>query len=1186
MAAYNIVKPVTRSTFIVAQGADNLPYVQLAAGLAIGALMHVYAGAIERMPRQRIIPVTQAGLAALLLAFWALFQTGATWVPVAFFVFGLILGLLLISQFWTLANNIFDARQARRLFGFIGGGASLGGAAGAGVTSLAVEAVGTTNLLPIGALVLLLSVAASAAVIRRHPGGDAPLPGIHHGVGAGAAVRLLRESRHLQIITLIIGFAAVGAMFIEQQLNMAAAAGHDSTDAITRFLADVTFYVSIAGFFIQVGLTGRIHRAFGLIVALLLLPVSLGATAVIILVNGAIWAPAAARVIDTSLRYTVDKTTREVLFLPLPADLTYLAKPFVDVTMDRFARAIGAVVLLVLIKPWGLGLDWQQISYASLAVMGGWIFFALAARREYLRAFRKSLDAHQLEPAAVRFDVADASTLETLVGELAKPDEESVVYAIDMLELLGRRDMVTPVLLHHDSARVRARTLAALATGPVTGSEPWLPTVRAMLRDPDADVRAAAVHAAASFHPDDADRLLRLALDDAEPRVVVAAAIDLAHSADPEGAAAAEAALARLAADCRPEAAGQRRDVAAALATIRRPGFHSLLIPLIHDPASDVARQAIASARAIGSSDALFVPALVSMLGHRELKAAAREALVSYGADIVALLVHVLEDDQEPIWVRRHIPSTLARLSTPASMAALVGTLHARDGFLRYKAIVAVETLRREHPELEVPRSVVEDRIVQETGKYYIYLTLRQNIVERDADRGDSLLARALADKLDRARDRLFRLLGLLLPWRDVAAARYAADGPDPRARANALEYLDNVLTGIVRRRVLPILDTTAIDEKVRHANSVLKTRPRDVADTVAQLVHDDDPVVAASALHFMASRRLAGPMRDDVEFVLSRRSADRLVADAAAWALQLTGEHPHAAGPATLPVVELADRLRAIPLFAFVSIDELFRVAEAARQVQVGPGALYREGDAAEEVFFLLDGRVRIARAGSPPADVAAPAALNVAEALEGRRLRHTLATDAVVSGLVLGTSELVTMLTDNIAAAQGLFRMLLGSPSAMDSDAGPGAGRADVAMAGTPHLDPIEKATRLRQIVLFSRATIDELKEISAAASEGALDRGQVLWDDGIEPAIYHVLCGEVTLEGPGDTRIVAGPGATIGWAEALTGTSPGRRAVVTQPGRALRLGRDELFEVLADHGDLLQGVFSACSARARPD
>ncbi len=73
------------------------------------------------------------------------------------------------------------------------------------------------------------------------------------------------------------------------------------------------------------------------------------------LLNGALWTAGLARVLDTSLRYTVDKTTREILFLPLPVDIKYQAKPFIDVTVDRVAKGIGALMLLVLVQPWGLG---------------------------------------------------------------------------------------------------------------------------------------------------------------------------------------------------------------------------------------------------------------------------------------------------------------------------------------------------------------------------------------------------------------------------------------------------------------------------------------------------------------------------------------------------------------------------------------------------------------------------------------------------------------------------------------------------------------------------------------------------------------------------------------------------------------------------------------------------------------
>ncbi|MCL4846792.1 MAG: hypothetical protein KJ066_09685, partial [Acidobacteria bacterium] len=133
MTSYNILKPITRSKFISDLGADNLPYVLLAAGVLIGVIMQGYSRGTALLPRKWVVPAAQASAAGLLVVFWFLFQTGATWVPVAFYLFGLILGILLISQFWTIANDIFDPRQAKRLFGFIGGGASLGGIMGSSI---------------------------------------------------------------------------------------------------------------------------------------------------------------------------------------------------------------------------------------------------------------------------------------------------------------------------------------------------------------------------------------------------------------------------------------------------------------------------------------------------------------------------------------------------------------------------------------------------------------------------------------------------------------------------------------------------------------------------------------------------------------------------------------------------------------------------------------------------------------------------------------------------------------------------------------------------------------------------------------------------------------------------------------------------------------------------------------------
>jgi AAA family ATP:ADP antiporter len=1189
MTSYNILKPITRSQFIASLGADNLPYVQLAAGVLIAGLMQLYTQVASRLPRRWIMPLTQAGEVALLVVFWFLFRTAGDWVPVAFYVLGLVLGILLISQFWTLANDIYDARQAKRVFGFIGGGASLGGATGAAITSMAVQEVGTNNLLLVSAAVLAVCVAIVTVIVRRQEiTSDVAAAADERGVGGGEAVRLLRNSRHLQAVAAVIGFAAIGAAIVEQQLNMAAesAAGGSSTDAITVFLAQVTFYVSVVGFVIQVGLTSRVHRTLGLGFALLLLPVSLGATATIILLNGALWAPAAARVLDASLRYTIDKTTREVLFLPLSADLKHRAKPFVDVTVDRFAKAVGALLILVLIKPWGLSLDWQQLSYASLVMMALWVLIALRARREYLRTFRQSIETHAIAPEAVRLDLADAATIETLVEELSHPDETHVLYAIDMLDALGKRHLITPLLLHHDSSRVRSRVLRALGSTrtPVAGR--WKPVVERMLKDEDSDVRAAAVHALAALSHQDITVLMRRYVDDPDPRVAATAAVALARSNDETDVGTAVATLERFIADKRDVAAAGRREAAAALARIGNPRVHALLLPLMHDTDLDVAREAIRSVGSIRPVSPLFVPGLVTLLGHRVLKPAARAVLVSGGETTCSALTYFLKDRREDSWVRRHIPATLAQFPTQETMDVLLEALEERDGFLRYKVITAIEALRRAHAELVVASGPVQPPVLREGLRYCTYLTLRYNLVQHDVER--SLLARALEDKLERTLDRVYRLLGLIYPWKDVAAARFAIQHGDRRARAGAVEYLDNLLGANLRKRVIPIIDDSPMEEKVRWANLVIKSRPRDLEDTLAQLIHDDDPVVAAAAIQ-LVERRGMWSLADDLDYALNHRpDRDSHVTEAASWALAARAVPfaPQQLWTESVPSVELADRLRAIPLFDFVSVDELFRIAGTGRLVRHEAGReLVRQGARAGEVHFVLEGSLRIAE-GETSSDIDAPVALGIEDVLEGSPFLLTVHTIDRSITLAIPGDEFLMMMSDSIVVTQGLFRMLLETPRAQQWRMvyGPVLNGGSVPSHRPP--DPLEKVLVLRQNPLMVGATVKQLLALAGIARDVTLTAGSILFTDSDPPAVYCLLAGEVCLEGDAVTPVVAGPGSTVGMLETLAGVSLGRRAAATRDGYALRLDREELFDVLADHADLVQGLFSGLLQAKPPE
>ncbi|MBY0493592.1 MAG: MFS transporter [Cyanobacteria bacterium] len=1202
MTSYNIIKPITRSEFISSLGADNLPYVQFVAGVLIGFIMQGYIWVMRAVPRRRTIPITQAGMAALLVGFWFLFTTiGQDWIAVAFYIVGLILAVLLISQFWTLANDIYDPRQAKRVFGFIGGGASLGGATGAAMTAFLVENIGARNMLLVSASIMAVCVAIVTFVLRREESAgrsDATQTGEEKGTSGSEAIALLRSSRHLQVIAMVIAFAAIGAAIIEQQLNMAAAEakGATNSDAIAAFLAQVTVYLSLIGFVIQVGLTSRIHRVLGIGFALLILPMSLGTTAVIMLFNRALWAPGLARILDTSLRYTVDKTSREVLFLPLPSELKYRAKPFIDVTMDRFAKGMGALLILVLIKDWGAGLDWQQLSYASLTMVGLWVLTAMAARREYLRSFRRSIEQRVVEPATLRLKDPDPATVETLVSELAHPDSRRVLYAIDLLDAMEKRHLVTPLLLAHGDAAVRARALRIAETVDRKLADRWVPGVERSLKDSDSAVRIAAVSALAVLRGGAAADVMRPFIKGDDPALAIVAAAALASSPNAADVRIAEETLQRYSADVREQRAQWRLQVARALGDITSPEFRPLLIPLMYDANLEVARAAIESAGTLGAGDFLFLPPLVSLLRNRRLKSVARSVLVGYGEAVIAPLTYFMADQEEDPWIRRHVPSTLALLPVPASVAALTTALDDSDGFVRFKAMMALDRIHRDHPDLTIDPTIVSRHITAEAARAFNALTLHHNLFVAGGLDTSLLLGRALAEKYARASNRMFNLLALIHPPSDIAAVRHAIKDPDVKLGSRAVEYLDNLLSGDVRKRVMLLVEDMPAEERIRKGNVIYRTRTRDVEDTVAQLLHDEDQSIASAAIMLVESKGLWS-LADDIEHVLAHRDIrDQHVFEAASWALaahRVKAERRKELWQEALPAAELADRLRRVPLFDFTHIDEMFRLARLGRQVRYEQGrVVFEKGENVQSIQFLLDGRVSHSRlredaTASQAPFINAPAALGFEQLLEGSPMPERItAADRSIT-LSLTADEFLALLSENVELAEGIFRMLIATHNLSTGHTLiPGTLPAD--MKAAADLRPLDRALLLQSSPLLAHATAAQLWRLSSVARELRLAAGKEAIAKGTEASILVVLSGTLRVEDAAQTGI-ADAGDVIGMYETLAGSPMDATVTANSDSVILRIDRGGLFDVLADHTDLLQGIFSmllrsrSASARA---
>ena len=459
---------------------------------------------------------------------------------------------------------------------------------------------------------------------------------------------------------------------------------------------------------------------------------------------------------------------------------------------------------------------------------------ALRARRGYLEAFRRSIETHDVKPAELRLAVADLQTVEMLVEELSSTDPERVLYAMEILESLDKKNLVSPLLLYHDSAEIRVRAVGVLDGAPPQLALRWLPGLRRLLMDPDPEVRMAAVGALANIESVDVAEMVRPLLHEPNARVAMTAAMILSRSTRPDDIAAAEEALQALAGDPRDSAIETRKELASALRHVRDPRFRRLLVALLMDSSTEVAGEALRSVRQMRDADSIFVPSLIALLRHPQLKGRARDLLVECGESVLDALGQFLRETEEDLSVRMGIPGTIARIPSRRSVEILLDALGETEGALRANVIAGLETLRRRNPDFNFRRVPVEALVLKECESLSRYFELYSACCGQDRLAG-RLLARALREKTERS----------VRPGLPAARACLPVEGhrrgAHRRAAGRGLQVARAGVPGQPHAGRSATAGRPDAGEVIRAGSILRKTANRD--QVVRDLILDPDPV-------------------------------------------------------------------------------------------------------------------------------------------------------------------------------------------------------------------------------------------------------------------------------------------------------------------------------------------------------
>ncbi|MFQ5850369.1 MAG: Npt1/Npt2 family nucleotide transporter [Candidatus Binatia bacterium] len=604
IAANNMIKVVRDSLFLSRFPITQLPYVYLLVALLASLIIAIYTRYTSRVPLYKLILASNAFIISNIIVFWFLitfFDFG--WILYAFYVWSAIVGAVAVAQFWGIANETFTSREAKRLFGIVAAGGTLGGILGGFGAKWAVDFFLETNQL-LWAIAALFAGAFGVVCLanrerrRGQSSADRRVSQLRDASAqeARGALGLIRESHYLQMIAGLIFVSVIVSTLIDFQFKAAAKEAYPSRDVLTGFFGSFYAWLNIITLFAQLVLSGKLLSILGLTPSFFLLPMALSVGSLGILVWPGLFAVTGTRLADGALRTGVNRSGMEILYLPVPAAVKKKVKTFIDVVVERLGDATAGFIVLFYTL-FLMGSDLSTLSYFSIAVILVWIVLICVLRGGYLEALRRGLESRDISLEGEEIDYADKGTIEAILQILQSDAEQTVLFGLDLVEKLNPGVIVPRLprtLLGHSSPTVRSRALRLFVSHP---DPAILREMTRLLEDENKQVQAEAVNAVCAIRKEDAIPVMSPYLESSDPRVQRSAIECMLHYGDPEIREVALTTFRKMVSNRAPEGEKGRVEAARLMGEFDDPEFPGHLSRLIGEDLSiPVIREAMAAA--------------------------------------------------------------------------------------------------------------------------------------------------------------------------------------------------------------------------------------------------------------------------------------------------------------------------------------------------------------------------------------------------------------------------------------------------------------------------------------------------------------------------------------------------------------------------------------------------------------
>ncbi|MDP8285784.1 MAG: Npt1/Npt2 family nucleotide transporter [Candidatus Electryonea clarkiae] len=875
VATIVLIKPVRISLFLSRFDISYLPYAFILVAISSGLVVALYTKLSTKYRINRLITFILIDSVIFLLLFWIILRLNyqPSWFYFLFYVWVSIFAVIVTTQFWILANFVYNAREAKRLFGLLGAGSIIGGIFGGYLADLLAHTIGTANILLVGVvflfgcIILLQKIWQTGArdnyVTQMRRQKKDKFSGTTDNI-----FKIAFKSKHIAYTAGLTGIMVVVSNLVDYQYSAIASENISDPDELTAFFGLWLSNLSVLSLLIQILLTSRVIQRFGIVSSLFFLPAGISFGVVATLMFGGLPSAIILKLADGGFKNSIHKAGMELLSIPIPAAIKDRVKAFTGVLVDNVATGIGGFLVIALTQWAGWGTE--AIGVLILVFIILWLFMNFGIGKEYIRTFRAAIEKRTIQLDEQTLNIQDPALFKGMLDILDGNNERQILY---VLELIGdvKNDQFIPYIDKLLSNSTEQITLRAVRMALRYEQIDFSHLIKPLVNHINQEIRIEAMRYVC-LRSDDPTNALISFLNEKENRVRLSALMGAAleRQSDPVFRKDFDFRLhfqsiiddIQETIDDPDELELLKVEIARILGISDDPELFPYLHLLLGQRSLPVLRQAILSAGKTRSEE--FIPSLIAHLNTRFVTKDIRQAIASYGNTIIEPLAVCLSDPKEDRRVRISITNVLADIGTQEAVDVIMDNLIQSDQHLYHAVIKGLSKLRSWYTGLRFDPKLIDQSLQKEIEEYYLTVTIlitQKKLLEKIHKPGrknkqwvaSQLLIKAIEEHLDRNLDRIFRYLGLLYNQGDIYNAYLGIISGNKDLRDNAVEFLDNVLNRKLKKSVLPIAEATSRESLLPTMKELYGHTPTDETGSFNLLLQMDSDWLKACTLYLIS---------------------------------------------------------------------------------------------------------------------------------------------------------------------------------------------------------------------------------------------------------------------------------------------------------------------------------------------